>query len=264
MVVLAERIRPILENFGTPDQRATFYESLSLIGCRSERYLLSQETVADAQNSVAAARDSTNLNVKSWAHFGLGFSYLWADRLEEAEESMLTGLRLTERTGDVVLQSRGLTYLTIVYRRSRNLSKVLEYLPRCLDVAAQATMNEYVGTAKANQSWAAWVEGRVAEAIACANEAIEIWKLLPYGFACCVFQWTALMPLLDIAVSANQLEDAIMHARALLDPSQKRLPESLAASLQKCIAAFEGGENPERIEAYCRQALELARQERYL
>lgn len=264
MVTLAEKIQPILEQSGTPDQRATFSNCLSMIGFRRERYLLSQETIGHAFNAVSASQESENLNLKSWSHFGLGFSYLWADRLVEAEDSLQTGLKLSERTGDIVLQSRCLTYLTILYRRARQLKKFLEYLPRSLEVSTDARMTEYVGTAKANLSWAAWLEGKEAQAVACAEEAFAIWGSLPSGFASCVFQWTALMPLLDIAVNAGRLEDAVRHARALLEPPQKRLPESLTASLEKCVTAWEGGEKPEYIQAYCRHALDLARQERYL
>ena len=264
MVTLAEKIQPILEQSGTPDQRATFFNCLSLIGFRRERYLLSQETIGHALNAVSAGQESGNLNVKSWSHFGLGFGYLWADQLSEAEVSLQTALKLTERTGDIVLQSRCLTYLTILYRRARQLKKFLEYLPRSLEVATNARMTEYVGTAKANQSWAAWAEGKEAEALAYAEEAFTIWGSLPSGFASCVFQWTALMPVLNIAVNSGRLEDAVRHARALLEPPQKRLPESLTASLEKCITAWDGGEKPDRIQAYCRHALDLARQEMYL
>ena len=55
-----------------------------------------------------------------------------------------------ERAGDVVLQSRCLTYLTIVARKRRLDDLGRQFAERSLAVAQAAGMVEYVAVAKAN------------------------------------------------------------------------------------------------------------------
>lgn len=264
MTTLAERIRPNLDRFGSPDQRASFFNFLGMIGFRRERYLLSSETVGYLKNAVSAVSETANLALCSWSHFLLGFGYLWADRLDEAGDVLRKALSFTERTGDIVLQSRCLTYLTIVYRRTRQMEKFSEILPRSLEVAANAKMTEYVGTGKANQSWGLWLEGKLADAESCAKEAMEIWRSLPAGFASCALQWTALMQLLDIAVKNGLVDDAVRYACAVLEPQQKRMPDVVSTALRLCITARDEQRQPDFILGLCRDAIEKARTEKYL
>ena len=54
-----------------------------------------------------------------------------------------------------------------------------------------------------------------------------------------VFQWTALFPLVGVAVERGKLDEAMVHAAALLDPSQQSLPVELESALR--VAVEEGG-----------------------
>lgn len=65
-----------------------------------------------------------------------------------------------------------------------------------------------------------------------------------------------LWPLVTQAVAQRQLEEAIKHARALLDSVQQRLPDALTAALGKAIEAWSA-EAPATAEEGVRQALDL-------
>lgn len=190
MTILTGKVRPIIERDGTATQRARFFNGLALMGYKGERYLLSKETIAFSLSAVSASRESDNLNVKSMSQFLLGFSYLWGDVLEKAEAPLQAALRLAEDIGDVVLQSRCLTYLSVLYRLWRQIEHVRAYIPRCLDISKTAQLDEYIGMATANLAWLDLQEENIAEAEVNGRAALNLWQQLqPYH---CSFKWLAL------------------------------------------------------------------------
>jgi len=94
--------------------------------------------------------------------------------------------------------------------------------------------------ARANQAWIAWPDDpQTSQKL--ADEALEFWRQLPAGHASAPFQWLARWLLIAVALHQNQLPSAIDHVRALLDPSQQRLPGPLVAGLEEVIQAWDGG-----------------------
>jgi len=260
---LAEKVRPAVEQYGNPAQRARFFTSLTLMGYRRSRYVISDEIIAHSRAALSASRESKNLNSLGMSHFLLGFSLLWRGDLDEAEEQIQESLKLAERTGDVVLQSRCLTYLTVLYRKRGEVEKVRQNIPRCETVASTGQMIEYLGTAKANRAWVAWREGNLSEAETNGQAALEAWQQLPAGHASAAMHWAALWPLIGVSVAKNQISKAIDYARALLEPSRQRLPEALTAIVEKAIHTWEGGDSNET-RTNLNQALELAQKMGYL
>jgi hypothetical protein len=193
----------------------------------------------------------------------LGFSYLWRDDLDNAEKPMQVALALTERTGDVVLQSRCLTYLATLYRRLGQAEKVQKFLPRCIESAKNAEMPEYIGTAKANMAWISWCEGNLSEVEVYGQAALDTWQKVPAAHASCAFQWIALWPLIAVAHVQNQDHESIEYVRALLDPNQKRLPDRLTSLLENAVITWEE-DGSKMTSTYLDQAIELAKEMRYL
>ena len=259
MTELAKKAQPFLERYGTPTQRAKFFHGLALMGFRRERYMLSEETLSYALSSVTASQESDNLSVINMSQFELGFSYLWADKWDEAEEPLQAALRLAEQIGDVVLQSRCLTYLTIVYRKRRQKEQVNTYSLRCLNVAKIAQLPEYVGTAKANLAWVAWSEKNLSEAETNARAALEIWQQLSLVYP---LYWTALWPLIGVSLAQDRVSEAIDYARVLLDPKQKRLPDALTAVLENALQTWDTGDE-ESVLSQLTHAMELAQELRH-
>jgi tetratricopeptide (TPR) repeat protein len=234
---------------------------------RRDRYVVSEETLSFCQTALAISQESENLSEIAWARFTLGFSQLWHGDLDRAEKQMLTALALAERTGDVVHQSRCLTYLTILYRKRVQLDKARQCVSRSLAVARAAQMREYIGTAHANLAWVEWREGNLGQAEANGRMALELWQQLPAGHSSCSFQWTALWPLMGVALvpgqAAESVSEASRLARALLEPAQQRLPDALIAVLENAVEAWEEGAS-ETARAFLDQAIERAQGLGYL
>jgi tetratricopeptide (TPR) repeat protein len=230
---------------------------------RRDCYVVSEDTLALCQTALAISQESENVSDIAWARFLLGFSQLWYGDLDGAEKQMQAALTLAERTGDVVHQSRCLTYLTILYRKRGQPAKVRQYASRSLTAATAGQMVEYLGMAKANLAWVAWREGNLAEAEANGRAALELWHQLPAGHSSCAFQWTALWPLIGVALLQNQVSEASDFAGALLDGSQQRLPGALTVVVKKAIAAREEDES-EAVCVYLGRAIELAQEMAYV
>jgi tetratricopeptide (TPR) repeat protein len=98
---LAEQMKPVVEQQGTPEQRGKFFNSLALTGIRRERYVPSDLTVSYARSAVVAIQESDNLVETVWIQFIFGFVLLWYGALDEAEEELRKAQALTERVGDV-------------------------------------------------------------------------------------------------------------------------------------------------------------------
>jgi class 3 adenylate cyclase/tetratricopeptide (TPR) repeat protein len=256
MAALAEKARPAVEQYGTPDLRSRFFQGLVIMAQRRDRYVISEETMADAQASLEAIRESGKPSAMALAQFALGFNHLWRGELNEAEEDMQAALELAERIGDVVVQSRCLTYLTILYRKRGQSEEVQHYISRALDVATAGNMLEYISTAKANLAWVKWCTGNLSEVRENGRIALEMWQQAPLVYP---FKWTALWPLISVAHVQYQVSEAVDYAQTLLEPTQQRLPDALTALLEEAIKSWEGGET-EKAHTCLNQTIELAQE----
>jgi hypothetical protein len=224
---------------------------------------VSQQTLEFCQTALAMSLESENLSGIAWARFVLGFSQLWAGDLDGASRQMQTALALAERTGDVVHQSRCLTYLTILYRRRGQVEQAHQYASRSLALATAAGMTEYVGTARANLAWLAWRDGDLSQAEEHGRAALGTWHQLPASHASCAFQWTALWPLISVALAHNRTAEASERARALLEPTQQLMPDALTAVVEQAVTAWDQGE-AEAAQARLDQALVVAQELGYI
>jgi tetratricopeptide (TPR) repeat protein len=255
MTELADKIRLPVEQYGTPVQRSVFLSRLLLMMLRRDRFRVSDLTMRCATAALSVSRETGDLDATAFDQFGVGFCCLWRRELDRAEEEMLAALTLAEQVGDLMLQSRCLTYLAIVYRARGDVDKVRAYINRSLQAAGSGQVVEYAAVAWANQAWVAWVEGNLQEAEERGRQATDFWEeqLLVYPF-----QWTARWPLIGVTLARGRIAEAVEHASAMLRPVQIRLPDELGAALQDAVAAWEAGCG-EAASQKLHEAMELAR-----
>jgi tetratricopeptide (TPR) repeat protein len=241
---LAEKMRPVVEQHGTPAQRTQFFHSLWHMALLRDRYVVSQSTLAYAE--------------ATHEPFPVAFSHLCRGELDAAEAGLQATLEWHGQTGNVAGQVTSLTYLAIVYRKRGQEDQVRQYTSRSLEAAA-GKMPIYIGMAKANLAWLAWREGNWADVQTNGRAGPEIWsQTMRYPF-----EWAALWPLIAVALIQGQDAEAVEHTRALLSPSQMRLPEPLEVVLRNAIAAWDAGD----VNAACarlNEAVELAQQTGWL
>lgn len=272
MTRLAEKVRPAVERYGTPLQRSKFFDSLVLMALRRDRYVVSEETLPHAHTAVIAAQESGDLGETAWAQFLLGFSHLWHGDLAEAEEHLQTALGLAERVGDVTLQSRCLTYLTVTWRKRGQVEKVRDLALRSLAAAQVGQMLEYIGMAQANLAWAARREGNLVEAQEMGQTALALFQQTMQAQ---MFPWIVLWPLIGVRLAQNQAAsapaeadaeadaEAVEYARGLFTSTGQPQPDALASVIETAIQSWEAGQ-PEKAHTCLVQAAALAEQMGYL
>lgn len=253
---LAADSRPAFERHGSPTQRAQFV-SVAVVGAAfwRDRWRVSAETVAEAHRMIAVAQETADPHQIARARVVMGLALLFHDDLAQAEQEFRAGLTTGEQCGDVVMQLRSLTYLGILERRRGHVEEARGYAGRALALAEASGHGEYVASARACGAWAAWRRGRAGEAETLAGAALEAWRGVPF-----LLKWTALWTLMAIELPRGEVATALEHARALLDPLQQRLPDSLATAVAAAIAAGSPGEAGTHLQ----RALELAQEMGYL
>ncbi|WP_437288939.1 TOMM system kinase/cyclase fusion protein [Sorangium sp. So ce406] len=261
MIALADKVRPVIDERGTPMQRAKFFQALVYTSFRRDRYMVPEETVRYARAARDAAATTRDLGEHALMQFGLAASLLFHDVLGEAEREMNEAVRLSKQVGNVALLSRALTYLAITYRRLRGHAADVE---RCaaesLTVAMTGNMIEYIGTARANQAWLAWGQGDTRSVEANGQAALDLWSKLSLVYP---FQWAALFPVLAVELAGGRLSEAVQRACALVKPTQQRLPAALTAALEQGAGAWERGDEG-TTRAELARGIELAEQFGYL
>jgi hypothetical protein len=243
-----------------PLLRAAHLQGSLLARARRERYLASAEAVDTALAALAICEEWGDPDMIATSEWGVGWTLLFHDDLEAAEEHLQAGLALADRTRNLASQAILLTWLSVLRRRRDETEASREYALRGIEAARGAHLIENVGLARGNLAWLAWREGDLPEAERQAHAALELWEQSAFIYA---FHWTALFPLLAIAVGKGARSEALDHARALLHPQQQRLPEPLEAALEAAIQAGDDG-SPEAARHHLEHAIQVAQETGYL
>jgi tetratricopeptide (TPR) repeat protein len=194
------------------------------------------------------------------ARFVLGFCYLWAGKFDPAEKWLSDALRLTEKTGDTVLQSRCLTYLTVIHRRRGQIDGARRYAEQSLSSATTTSMVEYIGMAKGNLAWAHLRNGDVAAAFEQACAGVEKLRETPQGH---ILLWVALWPLIGAALAREQIGEVTKHMEQLLIPPQMAIPADLEAQMRAAVDAWKKN-NQSEANLHLKKVADLAREIGYL
>ena len=256
---LVAEARPSVEQYGAHAQRAQFFRSLLLAELIRQRWRVTEEMSGYARKYLAAEQQAGSPGGLAWAVFMDGFCWCLYGDLDQAANQLQAALAMTERIGDISLQARCLTYLTVILRQRGQVAETQQSAPLSLKTTTAAYMPEYMAMATANQAWAAWCAGDLMQTQALGRAALALWDQLPLGRCSAPSLW----PLIAVALHDNYLSLAVEHGRVLLEPSQQRLPDALAASLEQAILAWEAGA-PETAQVLLHQSMGPTQRMHYL
>lgn len=262
-VALQGRLQPLVEQHATPGQQAAFFQRRGQLEFRRHRHIATAEAVYYIQRSFAIYEEAGMQDSLPAARFMLGFMLLWHDELEAAATELQRTLQLAEQHGDLSLQTRTLTYLIIAARRRDQVAAAQGLVTQALTAADNAHMPEYIALARANQAWLAWRKLDYAAVCEHGAAALALWQQLPVAHASAPFQWTALWPLLAVALHTTELVTAMDYVRMLLDPHQQQLSDALPTLLTQAQQGWDNGA-PATALALLQQAVVLAQQLHYL
>jgi len=256
---VAERIRPVVERYGTPRERSWFFNALVSANNTRDRFHVSEETVAHCRANVEAAQQSGSIARLAGARFFLGFNLLWYGDTDGAKEQLETAQELALRVGDMLVQTRCLNYLAVACRKCGQVEETEGYALRTHEAAVALENLSYIRAARANLAWVAWREGDRTRALEHGRAVLELAQRQGRG----PFQWMWLCPLIAVALADDRISDAVEYAAGLVEPTQQRLPDTLETTIEGAIGAWERGK-AEQARSHLERAVEEAREVGYL
>ena len=257
---LVEKTEPILEQYGTPALRFHFYDGRISVAERRDRYVISDEVLTLARAMLAAAQESGDQRLIAMGHFQLGFCLLWHDDFDEAETELRVGEDMMRRIGDAIWLTHALTYIGILYRRRGQIDAARPYFSQTFAAAKANQMAVSIARAEANLAWLALREAKMDEAYQQGLAALESWSHSSFADP---FRWTGYLPLLVVALHKDEMDEAVRYARAMLEPTQYRLPDPIDVPLTKAVQVFEHRQL-DSVRSYLQEAIASAEQLCYL
>jgi DNA-binding SARP family transcriptional activator len=251
-----EKCRPVIEQYGTGEQRERLSFALLMRDLTHMRYVVSEERISSLRARLTSLQETNDLGRKSIGYLAFGGVLLWSGHLDEAQEQLEKGLRLGEQTGSAWLQTRCLTFLSFIFRSRGQVDQLRAILARAEVAGADRDNTVLIG----HRAWLAWRAGDLAEAERYGLQSIAERSLMEQVNP---FLWTGLWPLIGVALSQDRLTDAINFARMLLDPTRQPPPEPLKALLTSALQAWDTGQEQE-VRSLLQQSVPPAQEMGYL
>ena len=260
MMQLAATHKDVVEQKGSPIERGKFYQMLGLSDLTKSRYVASEQAVRLSELAVSTSKGAPELAEVAHIRFTAGLAHLFRGNLAQAIDHCHAALSIAERVGDLVVQARCLSYLTVAYRRSGDNEATRRYAERTISLARQLGMVEYVAMAKASLAWLAWRQGRFQDVESLGSEALALWHGMddPYGV-----DWQALLPMIAVAVAEGKIDEAVANVRGLFGENQHPLPAALVAAATMVISSNEM-QDPAATKANLDYLVAVAKQVAYL
>ena len=232
MFCLLDEIASIFTQYGSTADQTRVAQMRAMAALRRDRYRPGTEVVAQYRSILKTLEETGQVHSIPAARFQVGFVLLLSDAITEAETKMHDVLAQAEKTGDLTLVVRCLTYLTFAARKRGDMQQVQSFAERSLLTATTVQMPDYIGAAQAHLAWLAWRAGNLGAVQQHGAAALSIWQKLPIGY---MFEWTGRWPLLGVALQTDDLKQIITHAQVLLAEKQQRSPIALEAALSSAL-----------------------------
>jgi predicted ATPase/DNA-binding CsgD family transcriptional regulator len=235
-----DSIRAAVEQYGTPSERFDFYVSANMISLLRTQFVVTKKTLEYAELGLAAALESGGLLQIAVGHFRLGLTYFCLENWLAAEAELHNGLSVAEQIGNVLTQALCATFLALLFRRCSQVEVAEQWANMALQISANAGIDLYVASAKANLAWVAWGREDIEQAVLLATEAMAIWQRVSPNYP---VRYQAQWILLADALRQQRFEDAVNYARELFE--QQMPNEQVVPPLKAAIQAWDAGKEVE-------------------
>jgi class 3 adenylate cyclase/tetratricopeptide (TPR) repeat protein len=226
---------PVIDRFGSLDQRARWLGSLVTADLRRYRYFqLPDETLSNARNYVLAAKASGSRRLFGRAQSILGFVHLWRNELDEAEKYLLEGWSDVSIVGDVDTELINLNYMALIWRKRNDAGRVEEWAQRTLKLAEKTGNQFYEMNAHGSLAWVQYHLGSMREARRHLQKAMAYRNL-----STSPTRFFILGPALAMAADEGDLEHAVEYIEMLLEPHQQKMPDEVQAVLEQVMERWQ-------------------------
>jgi adenylate cyclase len=235
---LARKAKPMVEQFGTPAQRASFFRSLVRMSDLPDCVARDPQTESYALAAVAASEETGNLDEIAQSLYYLGYLHARFQASDRALDELESALTMAERIGDPYLQLDCMGMLADAYRMRGKVEDVRRLVARCLSLARRLGGIEWEGSTLAHLAWLAWRDGNPVEAQRYVAETRAAWR----GVIDVGLRGLALWLEVPMALDRGDLAAAINAARELSRPTDASASAALAAEVDGAVAAWDAGD----------------------
>jgi tetratricopeptide (TPR) repeat protein len=257
MAVALEKVRLIIEQHGTPEQRKLFIQALGMYNAIRDHYVIPAERLFAWRATIAEMGPPENEAQRGMDLAVLGIGLLCASQFDEAEEQLRHALRLGERTGNAWVQNNCLTFLPFIFRPRGQVEEMRRILVQAQSLGIGQNSHILLG----HHAWVAWRDGNLTLAETYGRASVEE-ERSPH-IRLNMFLWAGRWPLIGVALAQAQTLVAINEVRLLFDSTQQPPREPLDALLVAALQAWDAG-GQEEARALLQQAVPLAEQMGYL
>lgn len=256
MTAVIEKVRPVIEQDGTREQRELLSYAIATRDLIRARYVISEQRIAVLRQVVAAVQQTGNKSKLGILHMTFGITLLWSGHLDEAEEQLGKALHVAEQLGLAWLQIRCLTFLPFVFRKRGQVEQVRGLLAHALAKSEGRKNSILTG----HRAWVAWRDGNLAEAAAYGRKSLEENQAEQDVN---LFRWVGVWPLLGVALMQEQFVEVVSYVHMVLEPTQQLPPEQLCTLLKAVLQAWDAGELAE-VRTQLQEVVSLAESMGYL
>lgn len=224
-----ERVGPVIETHGTPAQRFDHLRVRLLDEFVRTRWVLDDHCVTDARRALDIAISGADPGRIAEGYFAAGFTLLWADRVDEAAETLEQAVARTARVGDVVEECRARAYHAVALRRAGRVEEAETAAKAALEIATKLDDGYYQGHVYGVLSWVEWRRGS-GRCLELGDMAYRAWGTATYEDHAGLdteFAWIAAFPMAADAWERDEPEAAATHLRNVLVPWERPLPGDL-------------------------------------
>jgi hypothetical protein len=201
------------------------------------------------------------------AQSNLAFMLLHGN-IEECSEGVAIFERFlakAQQAADMTALTRVATYLAFGQRRLGHIDACEAHSRLTLELSMECGQPGYVGVARACLGWVALRRGKLEQARAECESAVQLWQrrraLDPTRYGEYPFQWLAILPLVALAVADEQAASCAPRVSDLIHPTQARLARPLDTELERAANAKW---SDEEWDAWGARLVRLATKHRYL
>ncbi len=229
---LVVKIEPLVTKSGSPAQKANFFQASCLARLRNDRYRVSDETLSVIERAHRMSGDAPLSSGMATIQFIYAFSLLLSSRSRDAPAELEKAVVLAERTGDMLLKLRSMTYLTIARRTLGEIDPVRITAEATLKAAIQRDLWHYVGAMQACLGWVALNNRDMTTAESYLRDAMHSWSKAPSTYP---FRYLAIAPLGVLLLLKQETSEAMEFSQSLLNDDQMRLPPDLSEALKSAV-----------------------------
>jgi len=257
MATVIEKIRPVIEQHGTREQRELFMSAVAMHSLIRARYVVSAQHIAFFRKTVTEMQKTGNKSKLAILHFSFGVTLLWSGFPDEAEEQIGKALDIAEQIDLAWLQIRCLTFLPFIFRKRGQVEQVRSVLALA-QAKSEGRKNSLL---MGHHAWIAWREGNFSAAESYGRAVLEEGDQEQQDIN--MYRWVGIWPLLAVAFAHEQFTEVMSYIRMLLNPMQQLPPQQLKEVLESALHAWETGQQQEACMSL-QQGILIAQQLGYL